>query len=251
MKIVFKRISKFFLSIPFVLMPMLSLGLPARAEPSPVVVELFTSQGCSSCPTADAYLIELAKDPDLITLSFAIDYWDYLGWEDTLALDENIQRQRDYNMHLYHGAVYTPEMVFNGANHAIGSRHKDVARKIEEAKSTRHDTPTPITFEDLGRYLKVALTSEEVHDVPCDVYLIPYQETRAVDIKRGENRGRTLTYTNVVRAVRHVGVWMGDPLEIHYDRAQDATLNIDGYTVIVQEPERGPIIAAARFVIED
>lgn len=246
MRFLFKRISKLILGASFILMA----TLPARSEPSPVVIELFTSQGCSSCPTADAYLVELAKDPDLITLSFAIDYWDYLGWEDTLALDENIARQRDYNMHLYHGAVYTPEVVINGSDHAIGSRHEDVARKINEAKAARHDPSTSIVFDDLGRYLKVALVSQDAHEVPCDVYLLPYQNKRDVNIKRGENRGRTLSYTNVVRAVRHVGVWLGGPLEINYDRAQDKELNIDGYAVLIQEPERGPIVAAARFEVE-
>ncbi len=220
----------------------------AYADEPPIVVELFTSQGCSSCPPADKLLAELATAPDILTLSFAIEYWDYLGWHDTLAHPDNTERQRSYNAMFHSGSVYTPQMVINGATHEIGSRRNKVADKIEGMRKSTRRGPD-VTFKPMGQYLRLSILGDMAHEDPCKVWVVPYKARQAVRIGRGENQGRDLVYTNVVRAIRDVGAWMGESLVINYDTAQDKDLDIDGYVVLVQENGIGPIVSAARYPV--
>lgn len=181
----------------------------AKAEPR-AVIELFTSQGCSSCPAADKLLAELQADPSLIPLSLPIDYWDYLGWKDTLALPGHTKRQKAYSHMRGDRQIYTPQVVVNGVAQAIGS---DLAG-IESAVAQSHDNASPlsvplkVTVAD--QRVSVMLPARERAEVGGgEIWLCALSGSVSVGIARGENRGRTITYTNVVRRWIKLGSWNG------------------------------------------
>jgi len=175
------------------------------------VIELFTSEGCSSCPEADKYLSEMAqvgKRDGLLPLSFHVDYWDYLGWKDSYSSPANTQRQRDYARRMELRYVYTPQMVVQGALQATGSNRVAVAGQIEAARGMKH---LRVGLKIAGGNLSVALpdaaTSETLPQ--ADVFLVVYDNKRITSVKRGENRGKTLISRNVVRAITRIGEWRG------------------------------------------
>jgi hypothetical protein len=181
---------------------------PAKAGEPRAVVELFTSQGCSSCPPADRLMGELALDPSLVTLSLPVDYWDYLGWRDTLALHGNSERQREYATVRGDGEVYTPQAVINGVVHALGSDKAAIEQAI--AQTRRADAPltVPVTLTVAGGKAVVTLPAAADRG-GGEVWLFPVTDKAEVKIARGENRGRTLIYTNVVRRWIKLGTWSG------------------------------------------
>lgn len=230
----------------------LALGaVPASAaapagDGSPTVVELFTSQGCSSCPPADEYLGELARRDDLIALSFHVDYWDYIGWKDTFALPQSAVRQRRHGKYLNARYVYTPEMVIDGIADVVGSRIDDVERAIAEARRATRD-PLPVALvASTGDRATIGIGAGS--GMPsAEVWLIEFDAERTVDVLRGENSGRQLTYRNVVRNIRNVGRWRGDAMEIPVDLAPMREAGRDGCVVIVQKEGGGPVFGAARL----
>jgi hypothetical protein len=214
-----------------------AVSMPAFAGEPRALVELFTSQGCSSCPPADRLMGQLAQDPSLVTLSLPVDYWDYLGWKDTLALHGNSNRQRAYAITRGDREVYTPQAVINGIAHALGS---DKAA-IENAIARTHRNAAPLA---LSVKLTVADGKVTVH-VPAaehgsgNVWLCPVTEKAQVKIGRGENRGRTLIYYNVVRRWLHLGDWNGKAEDFAIPLAKipnaEFSLNdVDHVAVIVQ-----------------
>src|SRR5262245_58571636 len=132
------------------LLPFTRLSLAAAAVNRPVVVELFTSEGCSSCPPADAFLNELVGQPSLIALSFHVDYWDYLGWRDTLGLPESTKRQRDYALRRKDNRVYTPQIIVNGRKHVVGSRQSEVQAIIAEEQKRKPDDSIGMAIKAQG-----------------------------------------------------------------------------------------------------
>jgi hypothetical protein len=210
----------------------------AAGEPQ-AVVELFTSQGCSSCPPADRLMGQLAQDPSLVTLSLPVDYWDYLGWKDTLALHGNSNRQRSYAITRGDREVYTPQAVINGVAHALGGDQAAIENAIAQ---TRRST-APLT---LSVKLSVAEGKVTVH-VPAaenehrngEVWLFPVTSKAQVKIGRGENRGRTLSYYNVVRRWVKLGDWNGkaEDFSVPLTDIPDADFSlkdVDHLAVIVQ-----------------
>ena len=171
-----------------------------------VVVELYTSQGCNSCPPADRLLGKLAERDDLITLTFNVDYWDYLGWKDTLASPANTERQRHYAAAMRSRTVYTPQMVIGGRQHAVGSDAAAVAAaiKAEQLRSTGAAI-LRLTHAD-GRVI-VSLAAAPKAGTNATVWLVRYDRRRDVPIERGENAGSKLVYHNVVRDMRALGHW--------------------------------------------
>ena len=213
---------------------------------SPTVVELFTSQGCSSCPPADAYLGELARRDDLIALSFHVDYWDYIGWKDTFALPQSTVRQRRHGKFLAARYVYTPEMVIDGIVDVVGSRIEDVEKTIAEARrATRNVLPVALVASTRDRATIGIGAGSGMSS--ADVWLIEFDAKRTVDVLHGENSGRRLTYHNVVRNIRKVGRWRGDAVEIPVDLAPMREAGRDGCVVIVQKEGGGPVFGAAQF----
>jgi hypothetical protein len=185
-----------------------ALASPGRAEPR-AVIELFTSQGCSSCPAADKLLGELAHDPSLLTMSLAVDYWDYLGWKDTLALHGHTLRQRAYADARGDREVYTPQVVVNGVVHVLGSDKAAIEKAIAQTRSTAAPLTLPVTIAVADGKVTVNVPAAEGEHGNGEVWLCPITVTAPVAIGRGENSGKTLTYTNVVRRWMKLGDWNG------------------------------------------
>jgi hypothetical protein len=217
------------------------------AEPR-ALLELFTSQGCSSCPAADKLLGELAADPSLIALSLPIDYWDYLGWKDTLASPGDSARQRGYAHARGDRQVYTPQMVVNGATHALGSDRAAVERAIVQTDQKSGAMTLPVLLSKGAGDLNVQVESAENEHAAGEVWLCPLAKSVSVEIGRGENHGRTITYHNVVRGWIKLGDWTGAKTDWTVPLSQIQANDIDAAAVMVQEgthDKPGTVLGAA------
>jgi hypothetical protein len=207
------------------------------ATPGPVVVELFTSQGCSSCPPANATLAILADRPDVLALSFGVTYWDDLGWKDTFASPQFTARQWDYAHGLHHSQVGTPQMVVQGRRDTVGQSVGEVEPLIEAARRQGVTAPA-IAVTD--QTVTVATGSGLPH---ADVWLVRYDpRVVQVPIRRGENGGRTLPHRNVVHQLVKLGGWSGQPETFALPQASDPHLRT---AVLLQAGPGGPILSAA------
>ncbi len=213
--------------------------------PTPVVVELYTSQGCSSCPPADALLGELAKRADVVALSLHVDYWDYIGWKDPYASPTTTQRQRAYAHAMGQHMIYTPQMVIDGRAETVGSHTADVERLIAEAKA---HPKLPIAFrrDPSGYYVELP-AGQNPSPAPATVWLVIYDKQRETPVDRGENAGANLVDYNVVREWRKLGTWDGMAMKIALDVSEDMEALHDGCAVILQAGDVGPILGAAAF----
>lgn len=176
---------------------------------SRVVIELFTSQGCSSCPAADKLLGELAKDPTILPISLSVDYWDYLGWKDTLALPGHSKRQRAYAGLRGDRAVYTPQAVINGATHVLGNDKQAIEKAVKSARAGAA-TALPVNVAVADGKVTVDVSAAKAPNQSGEVWLCLVKRQVPVQIARGENRGHMVTYTNVVRSWVKVGDWNGN-----------------------------------------
>ena len=233
-------------------LPLLLVGAAAWSQDSasnmqPVVVELYTSQGCSSCPPADALLGELAERDDVIALSLHVDYWDYIGWKDSFASKATTSRQRAYGRALKSRYIYTPEMIIDGRVDVVGSRRQDVESLITEALSRRK--PLTLRFEDVdgGR---VVVPAGRAPEGGASVWLAVYDESHEIPVGRGENGGRSLTYHHVVRELEQIGAWHGEELVIPVDLAGAAARGRAGCAVIVQQGRVGPVLGAIKMDLD-
>jgi hypothetical protein len=212
------------------------------------VLELFTSQGCSSCPPADKLLGELANDPSIVALSLPIDIWDYLGWRDTLALTGHSARQRAYAEQRGDRQVYTPQIVVNGSVHVLGSDRAVIERAIVQTDRNTAVMSLPLLVSADGDDLTVTIKGAPDGEPAGEVWLCPLTTTIAVAIGRGENRGRTVTYHNVVRSWRKLGEFTGADTTWIIPLSQIEKGDVDGAAVLVQEGTRekpGVILGAA------
>jgi len=183
-------------------------GFPAGAEPR-AVIELFTSQGCSSCPPADRLLGELARDPSVVAMSLPIDYWDYIGWKDTLAKPRHTARQRFYARTRGDGDVFTPQVVVNGVTHAVGSDKAAIEQAIAESRREGALLDLPVKLAVADGKLNVSVLGGHPEKAGGEVWLCAIGTAIPVAIGRGENSGHTLTYHNVVRRWVKLGDWTG------------------------------------------
>ncbi len=210
----------------------------ASAEPR-AVIELFTSQGCSSCPAADKVLGELTRDPSLVTMSLPVDYWDYLGWKDTLALHGHSDRQRAYAEARGDREVYTPQVVVNGVVHVLGSDKAAIEKAIAETRHNAGVLALPVTMTVADGKVTVNVPAATGEQRSGEVWLCPVTSKISVDIGRGENHGHTLTYHNVVRRWVKLGDWNGKaqtfsvPLS-EMPKGEYTLKDIDRVDVIVQ-----------------
>ncbi|HMQ58029.1 MAG TPA: DUF1223 domain-containing protein [Rhizobiaceae bacterium] len=231
------------------------LALPAAAgENAPVpigVVELFTSQGCNSCPPADAALQKLAQRSDVVALSWHVDYWDYLGWKDTLASPANTKRQYGYARTLKRSNVYTPQAVLNGIDHINGGDLDGIVTRLHQFAVDGKGLNVPLQFTDKGDRLHLTIPAT---DRPDDatvllVYFAPRQETQ---IERGENAGKTIAYVNSVLDFMPVGMWKGEELTIDLPVSGMTDRGAGGCAVLLQRQAAdgtpGEIIGAAILV---
>lgn len=226
---------------------LLGIGTASAEERSPVVVELFTSQGCNSCPPADAYLGELAARPDVLALSLHVDYWDYIGWKDPFAQRAYTERQRGYSRALNQRFVYTPQMVVDGALQGVGSEKATINKLIDKAHRIAASGPAiAVTAASGSGDRRVVHIGEGKAPAPAKVWLVFYDSKHETAVHAGENSGRRLANYNVVRTLTPIGTWTGSAADFPVDLdAIDA--DCDGAAVIVQAEETGPIIAAKRI----
>jgi hypothetical protein len=223
------------------------VGAQATSGRIKAVYELYTSQGCSSCPAADAIQGRLAKRPDVIALTLPVDYWDYLGWRDTLARPEFTDRQKAYARAIGDGMVYTPQAVVNGLTHINGSNEDRIERAIEKTAKLFEASRVPVNLSlDKGRLLiDVAAAPEGASAKEATVWLAPIARSVAVPITRGENQGRTIVYSNVVRALMPVGTWSGKEMAVQLDQRSFMHGGADRCAVLIQQGYGGPIVGAA------
>ena len=222
---------------------------PAHADPR-AVVELFTSQGCSSCPPADKIIGELARNPDVIALSMPIDYWDYLGWKDTLADSRFSARQKAYSHMRGEREVYTPQVVVNGSAHVIGSDRARIESAIEDTKKADGVMSVPVSMTLAGKQINisVAASSKGPATGHGEVWICSISKAVPITIGRGENRGREITYHNVVRNLLKVGDWNGTSGSWTVPLENVSREGVDAAVVYVQDGNRdkpGPMLGAA------
>jgi hypothetical protein len=220
------------------------LAMPAWADPRPVVVELFTSQGCNSCPPADALLGELTHRDDVLPLAFHVDYWDNLGWRDMFSSAEATRRQSLYAPRLGLDSIYTPQMVIDGVSDVVGSRRGEVMSLL---KGKRDGVPLKATRNAGDLVVDVGTTGTKADGgKTAVVLLVAYSDSAETKVQRGENAGKTLREFNIVRGFWRLGNWTGEAQQMHFD----ATKLPEGTThvaLLVQETGPGPIIGAATF----
>ena len=214
------------------------------------VVELFTSQGCDSCPMADKILGEMIRQKDIVALAYHVDYWDYRGWRDTLATPENTERQRDYMKAMKGRAFYTPQAVINGRAHVNGADRSAVDKKLAETASL----PVAVSVQKDNDVLVIDVPAQDGPKQNAHVLLVSYDAASPVTIERGENAGHTVTYWNAVRDMQTTGMWHGQPARFEIPLSEIAKKGTGGCAVLVQSVDEngspGAILGAAALELD-
>ena len=210
------------------------------------VLELFTSQGCSSCPPADALLTEMGKQPEIIALAYHVDYWDYIGWPDTFGAAANSDHQRAYAQSWGSSRIFTPQLVVNGAEGVVGSRRQEVAVAVGNG-----ELPLLVELRNHGDMLKINIPPQPGLTESV-VWLVTFVDRSEVAIERGENQGKKIAYTHIVTSRQLLGMWepaTGAKLKLPLNEVLVAPAN--GAAILVQEERNGlpgRIIGAASFL---
>ncbi len=225
----------------------LNVGAVSADSKHPVVVELFTSQGCSSCPPADSYLGELAGRDDIIALSYHVDYWDYIGWKDTFASPDTTNRQKASGQVLGQRYVYTPQMVIGGRLQEVGSDRAGIQKAIKYVAMHEPDVVMTTSSGESADAVTVHLPKTKLDDTAW-VWLVRYDRRNEVEIKTGENSGRKIAYHNVVRDIQRLEVWDGSARDLSIDISAMRAKGGDGCAIFVQRMGYGAIIGAIRIV---
>jgi hypothetical protein len=212
----------------------------ARAQ-TPVLVELFTSQGCSSCPPADALLADLAAQDGVIALALHVDYWDYLGWKDSFGSEAHTDRQRAYAKAAHSRSIYTPEIIVQGQRRLKGHKAEKIAAEIARCQAAAPVADLALERDGDALVVRVAAAGAPVE--AADVHLVRFIPEATIAIEAGENAGREVTYTNIVTDWETIGRWDGSgPLELRYEELGDGPV-----AVIVQGRHLGPVLTAAEL----
>lgn len=228
----------------------LALALPAAAgetrQGPKAVIELFTSQGCSSCPAADRLLEELSTHNDIVALAYHVDYWDYIGWPDTFGAKANSDRQRDYAQSWGSARIFTPQLVVNGKTGVVASRKDEVSAVLDSAALA-----LPVALDTSGNMLEISIPSQ-AGPASAVVWLVTFIDRSEVTIERGENEGKELAYTQIVTGRQVLGMWEpATGAHFKLPLGEVLTGKSNGAAVLVQE-ERGDlpgqILGAASFV---
>ncbi|TRD20782.1 DUF1223 domain-containing protein [Palleronia caenipelagi] len=219
----------------------LALAAPAaHAGDQPVIVELFTSQGCSSCPPADAILAEMAQRDDVLPLSLHVDYWDYIGWADTFADARFTKRQKAYAHRAGDKMVYTPQMIIGGQDVVVGSRPMEIADALSRHLMAEQPVRITVTRRDTRVAIEAKFAAGQQGGQAMMIHLVPFQPSTEVVIERGENAGETISYANVARDWKVIGDWNGEGTwTAEFDHEGPAA-------VFAQSAGLGAILGAAR-----
>lgn len=222
-------------------------GINPSFPPYKDVVELFTSQGCDTCPPADKVLAKFAERPNVIALTVPVDIWDYLGWKDTLASDKNSERQRAYAKARGDGAIYTPQAVVNGMIGVNGADPGAIEEALKVTDEALRGGRIPIRFWHERNTIMI-----EAGDAPAGfrykeatIWFAVVQKRAEVPIERGDNKGKTLVYTNVVREMLPVGSWNGKAMSLQLARTAVMRPETEAAVILLQEGRAGPIVGAA------
>jgi hypothetical protein len=230
------------MSVLAVCLPLVSASADEN-QSRPTVLELFTSQGCSSCPAADRLFGKYARRDDIVALSFHVDYWDYIGWKDTFATKITTDRQRGYGRSLSQRHLYTPEIVIDGRKHTVGSNGAEIDQTIGSVrKAPRSQVNVGLTVRD--GVLVTMLSSKKHH--AAEVWLFEIDRKNDVSVNRGENSGQVLSYHHVVRDIRNLGRWEGGRQSFSSDLKSAREAGRDGVVVVVQEHGQGAVLGAAQ-----
>lgn len=215
-----------------------------------VLLELFTSQGCSSCPRADALLPGFIARKDVIAISMSIDYWDYLGWRDTFGQAIFTARQKSYGKRIGDGIIYTLQIIVDGRAHLNGSDQQAIEalidQRIEERAKSANVGLDVMTRDDM-LVVSVGETPEGMKVGKATLWMALFSKAKSVKIRRGENRGRVLTYHNVVRELAPIGRWTGKKMVLKLPKKQIMQRGADGCVILLQNGDGGPIVAAAQM----
>lgn len=220
-------------------------GLARPAGEGPWAVELFTSQGCSSCPPADAHLGRLSLRADIVALAFHVDYWDYIGWKDPFASRDTTERQRAYARVLKQRYVYTPEMVVEGIGHDTGRERAPIEALLAKAQARSPKRATPELSWSIGRPLTIKLAAFSLGGSIADVTLAIYDRRHTTPVKSGENEGRMIENFNIVRQVELVDRWDGAAKS--WTIPGDRIGPTQGVAVLVQQTDHGPMIGCNKL----
>jgi len=236
--------------LAFVLAVLAGLGLTAgpapAAEDALKIVELFTSQGCSTCPPADALLADLADRKDVLALSYHVDYWDYIGWKDPFASPLYTRRQHLYRQIFGNRYVYTPQMVVNGTFEMTGV---DRTRSLARINAAPPPAQVSLAMHDDGAG-KVTVSVPRTADAdPATIWLVVYDNEHVTAVKRGENQGRSIRNRNVVRGLQRIAMWHGQALELPMMISELAPDGGDSCAVLLQSQRTGRILGAARVAL--
>jgi hypothetical protein len=214
---------------------------PATLGAERVVVELFTSQGCSSCPPADVLLGELAQKPNIVALAYHVDYWDDLGWKDPFSIPQAAQRQRGYVKRLSRSGAFTPQAVVSGDTSLVGSNRTEMKQAIAADRDA-------LAVELSKRGATLSINFPERWSEPMEVHVVSYLDRATTKVGRGENARRSLQEFNIVRSFKRVGTWNGEPQKMTVPLAglpRDAT----SVAVLLQRPAQGAIVGAATLAL--
>jgi hypothetical protein len=212
------------------------------------VLELFTSQGCSSCPPADRVMTQIVDEGENLALAWHVDYWDYIGWKDTFGSPENTKRQRAYAASLGSSNVYTPQAIINGRKDVVGSRGSDVKATLEAFAGTKDGLTVPIEAVATGNVLKITVPAN-ADSAGTTLWMVYYHNGADVEVTRGELAGHTLTYSNIVTDVEMIGMVSDKPLVAEFPLKDMAQRGYESCALILQKVTDhgtpGPIVGAA------
>lgn len=240
------------LHLALLFLSLVPFGSPAQAGELRGVVELFTSQGCSSCPRADAELGRLVQEGDILALSYHVDYWNYLGWKDTLSDADNTERQKGYARTLGTASIYTPQAVVNGRDHANGADDAAIKALLAGFQKTGKGLTVDVGLKRSGDTIDVT-----IGDLPsggeaaghAEIVVAYFDKANTVEIPRGENRGKRITYHHSVRDLEIIGMWSGEKMEIKLPRSVLGDDGKRGCAIILQRVDAkgrpGAILGAA------
>ncbi len=222
-------------------------GINPSFGPPKNVLELFTSQGCDTCPPADGVLASFAQRPDVVAISLPVDIWDYLGWKDTLASDKNSERQKAYAKARGDGAIYTPQVVVNGMMGVNGSDESAINAAIKETDEKLKTMRVPLRFWHERNAIIIEAGDAPAGTAPKEatIWFAVVQKVAKVPVQQGENRGKTLTYTNIVRELLPVGTWNGKAMNLQLARNAVMRPETEACIVLLQQGKGGPILGAA------